>query len=205
MACVSVVTACTSRERDSGARERPFHDATASQAAVESSVPDVIRQHLDSLALSITVDPVPLGASSDSETLRSLDLHTSSSLREPHALGPSGTPVSADAEITSAQAVSLLDILKQHRFFQQAVRCHSERRQNPEASPPPGSHAGLPLRKPGARGAIVVVVFDDDWYHYFVNDLDGTKSSRELLRDLAGPLNGPAASLLKRLIGQLPR
>jgi hypothetical protein len=169
-----------------------------------SRVPAIVTERLGSLEVRIGIQPPRPSVGPEAASLRGVVLFVGNGLREPEAVWPDGTPMSADVRIAPAQGEALVATLAQRGFFAMAERFYSERRASPRKRPPADSKPGLPPSTAGPNVQIQISVFDDDWYHVFARDYAFGPVTRELLAASRKELTGSAAQLLDRLIVQMP-
>ncbi len=138
-----------------------------------------LMNHIITFEITFTVN----GKEKDAQSgLRSISLHVLPSLREEHAIWPNGEPISADAEISSYGAKTIIEKLADHGIIDAADRYYSNRIQHPKSKPPAGA---TPFKGQGSAlpGAVRITFSDEDWYSYFESCLE-TRPMLELLADI---------------------
>src|SRR4051812_37003032 len=94
-----------------------------------------LKKRIDVFSLTVTIRPTQLN-----QGLQSVLLYTNPSMRvEPHGVCPNGEPISADANISPAEALKLIDVLEENGFFTQARNYYSERTHVDSKKIPPPS------------------------------------------------------------------
>lgn len=209
-----VLTMCgcgNPQERAGGSGQRsgePGHARTAGghPSPTERSMSDILSK-LDSLNITVTLQPDTEARQDELVKLRSVWLSVSSSMIEPPGTWPDGQPISAHAQVSPEQAKAVLSRLVECEFFKAAQKYHSPRNAHPRARPPEGSRGILEeklAREASMRAMHVrVTVNDSDWYTYYVGSYEWRPAIGDFIDVLRAPLEGEAARALASLRRQL--
>lgn len=208
-----IVCGCGDPRGHAGGPSQPSnalgHESRAGSPVLarERSMKDVSSK-LESLTVTVTLQPDTGARRDDSVKLRSVLLFVSPTLRiEPHAMWPDGQPMSAHARIAPQQATAVLSRLAARGFFETAEKYHSPRTAHPGSRPPEGSRGRLEdrLERAGSRRAmrIEVTTHDANWYTYYVRSYEWSPAIGKLIDAIREPLEGEATQRLARLRQQL--
>ncbi len=212
-----LVTAGARSHSQDQKKQQPAVAGEGDTAVVETASREQVRaqilEHLDTLAVSIGIDPDDKDMKDDSIKIRELLLHVPLLHIEPSSRWSDGTEVSLNSRLTTEQGKALVEYLLNGGLLDRATTFHSPRTAAPSSPPPRGSTDKLPTGPAGRKVSIRVSVHDDSWYRDHFIFLPWETPTLDVLRGIraalagenADPLNVTLEAFLKPLDAALKR
>ncbi len=155
--------------------------------ADELNAEKLLSEHIGTCAITFSIT-----SEGERPGLRSLELHVTPSIREPHATWPNGQPMSADAVISASSAQLILKVLFKHGVIDRTAMYYSNRSANPRTKPLSDAVPYSQWQEDKSHPCnLRINYFDDDWHVYFVKSL-GSKQMDSLLKEIEPILDNKA-------------